>query len=167
MISPSAFCTEKFVSAFDLKDKSIVKEVGYPRNDFLYKYTDKDINRIKRSLGISKDKKVILYAPTWRDDQHKSGVGYTYEVNINFDKLRKELSKDYVILFRAHYFVSSIFDFSKYEGFIYNVSNVDNVNDLYVISDLLITDYSSVFFDYSILKRPVLFYMYDSYDLQF
>ena len=63
--------------------------------------------------------------------------------------------------FRAHYFISGRIDFSKYAGFVYDVSNVEDVNELYVISDILITDYSSVFFDYANLKRPIIFYMYD------
>ena len=53
------------------------------------------------------------------------------------------------------------FNFEKYKGFVYNASDVDDINDLYVISDMLITDYSSVFFDYANLKRPIIFYMYD------
>ena len=64
-------------------------------------------------------------------------------------------------MFRAHYFVANSFNFDKYKDFVYDVSNYSDINDLYVISDLLITDYSSVFFDYSILKRPIIFYMYD------
>ena len=64
-------------------------------------------------------------------------------------------------MFRAHWLVANSFNFKKYEGFIYNVSDYDDINDLYVIADLLITDYSSVFFDYANLRRPILFYMYD------
>ncbi len=60
-----------------------------------------------------------------------------------------------------HYFVASRFDFDKYTDFVINVSNLDDITPLYTISDVLITDYSSVFFDYSNLKRPMLFYMYD------
>lgn len=163
-LSPSKFATEKFISAFNLKNtnkEDIIIEKGYPRNDFLFKHTIKDIERIKKELNIPKDKKVIMYAPTFRDDEHTSGLGYTYKLGIDFDKLKKELEKDYVILFRAHYFVANSFDFDKYKGFIYNVSNIDDVNNIYIISDILITDYSSVFFDYANLKKPMLFYMYD------
>ena len=71
------------------------------------------------------------------------------------------LQDEYIILFRAHYLVANKFDFAKYAGFIYDVSHIDDINDLYIISDLLITDYSSVFFDYANLKRPMIFYMYD------
>ena len=163
-ISPSKFCTEKFTSAFNLKKlgkENIIIEKGYPRNDFLFKYQEKDVNKVKKILKLPKDKKIILYAPTFRDNQHTSGVGYTYNLGIDFDKMQKELSKDYIILFRTHYFISNSFDFSKYKNFIYDVSNYDDINELYIISDLLITDYSSVFFDFSNLKRPMLFYMYD------
>lgn len=163
-ISPSKFCTEKFTSAFNLEKlgkKNIIIEKGYPRNDYLFNYKKDDINRIKKDLKLPKDKKIILYAPTFRDNQHTSGVGYTYNLGIDFDKMKNELSRDYIILFRTHYFVSNSFDFSKHENFIYDVSRYDDINELYIISDLLITDYSSVFFDFANLRRPMLFYMYD------
>ncbi len=166
MLSPSKFCTEKFKSCFNLKENNpeckIIEE-GYPRNDFLSNYTESDIKRIKKEVGIDNinNKKIILYAPTWRDNQHTSGVGYTYKADVDFDLLQKELSNEYIILFRAHYFVANSFDFEKYKGFIFDVSHYESINDLYVVSDMLITDYSSVFFDYAILKRPIIFYMYD------
>lgn len=164
ILSPSKFASEKFASAWNLintnmQDKII--EEGYPRNDFLYNYKTKDIEEIKNKLRIPKNKKIILYAPTWRDDQHQAGVGYTYNTEVKFDLIRENLEKEYVILFRAHYLVANSFDFSKYDGFIYNVSDIDDINELYVISDILITDYSSVFFDYANLKRPIIFHMYD------
>lgn len=164
IISPSSFFTEKITSAFNLKSigkENIFVEKGYPRNDYLYTFTDKECNEIKYKLDIPKDKKVILYAPTWRENQHKPGVGYTYDLGLDFDLLKKQLEKDYVILFRAHYFISNLFDFEKYEGFIIDASKYDDINHLYTVSDMLITDYSSVFFDYANLKRPILFYMYD------
>ena len=164
MLSPSAFCTEKFISAFNLKKlnkEDVIVELGYPRNDYLFNHTRKDVDDLKEKLGIPKDKKVILYAPTWRDNQHTTGVGYTYNLNIDFDRLKEKLENEYVIIFRTHYFVSNSFDFEKYKGFIFNMSNHDDVNDCYILSDIIITDYSSVFFDYANLKRPMLFYMYD------
>lgn len=164
MISPSRFASEKFTTAFDLVElgkEDILIETGYPRNDFLYTYTDKDVTRVKKQLKLPKDKKVLLYAPTWRDDQHTAEEGYVYKSPVDFDYLQQKLGDDYVILFRAHYMVADNFDFDKYAGFIYNVSGVDDVNDLYIISDALITDYSSVFFDYANLRRPIHFFMYD------
>jgi CDP-glycerol glycerophosphotransferase len=66
-----------------------------------------------------------------------------------------------VILFRTHYLISKAIDLSEYEGFVYNVSTYSDINDLYILADMIITDYSSAFFDYANLKRPLLFYMYD------
>ena len=167
-ISPSKFASEKFISTWDLKKigkENIIIEKGYPRNDFLYNYTSEDIKDIKEKLNIKSDnKKIILYAPTYRDNQHSTEIGYTYKTQIDFDKLQKELSDEYIILFRAHWLVAQSFNFDKYKDFIIDVSNYDDINHLYVISDMLITDYSSVFYDYANLKRPIVFYMYDLED---
>jgi len=167
MVSPSKFTTEKYISAFNLKeinkDKCIL-ETGYPRNDALFKYDKKYVNKLKKELNLPKDKKIILYAPTWRDDQHSASLGYTYELGINFDNFMEKFSKDYIILFRTHYLIANSIDLSNYEGFIYDVSSYSDINDLYILSDLLITDYSSVFFDYANLGKPMLFYMYDLSD---
>lgn len=164
-ISPSKFATEKFISIWDMKKnnkENIIIEQGYPRNDFLYNYKEDDVKRVKQTLKITDtNKKIILYAPTYRDNQHSARLGYTYKTEVNFDKLKEKLQDEYIILFRAHWLVANAFDFEKYKSFIYNVSDYDDINELYIISDLLITDYSSVFFDYANLKRPILFYMYD------
>ena len=164
VLSPSDFYTEKFTSAFNLKalgKEDVFIQKGYPRNDFLYTLTENIIIELKDKLGIPEGKKIILYAPTWRDNQHEAGVGYTYNLGVDFDNLYQELGEEYVILFRAHYLVSNGFDFDKYNGFVMDVCNYDDINHLYAVSDMLITDYSSVFFDYANLKRPMLFYMYD------
>lgn len=164
-ISPSKFASEKFISAWNLKEigkENIIVEEGYPRNDFLLNYTKQEEENIKKKLGIENDnRKIILYAPTYRSDQHQTGVGYTYKEELNFAKLQEEIGNKYIILFRPHYFIANIFDFEKYKGFVYNVSDIDDINELYIISDILITDYSSVFFDFANLKRPIIFYMYD------
>ncbi len=161
MVSPSHFCSEKFASAFNLENADIIKEIGYPRNDYLYNHTESDVQRIKAELAIPADKKVILYAPTWRDNQHDSAKGYTYTPQLDFDVLQKAVGSEYVVLFRSHYFIANYIDLEKYKGFVYNVSTYNDIAELYIISDLLITDYSSVFFDFANLKRPMLFYMYD------
>lgn len=163
-ISPSKFCTEKFISAFNLKElkkEDILIETGYPRNDILFKYSKKDVDSVKKELKIPNNKKVILYAPTFRDNQYKSGTGFSYELGLNLDELKEELNDEYIILFRTHYYVTNSIDLNKYKEFVYDVSTYNDISDLYIISDLLITDYSSVFFDYANLRRPILFYMYD------
>lgn len=164
MPSPSPFYTEKMISAFYLKSlgkENIFLEKGYPRNDRLYLVTEEEISVLRKKLGIPEGKKVILYAPTWRENQHVPGEGYRYQLQVDFHEWKKRLGEEYIVLFRAHYFISNLFDFDEYDGFIKNVSDLDDVNDLYLVSDVLITDYSSVFFDYGILERPILFYMYD------
>lgn len=163
IISPSPFTTEKFASAWNLvktgQTHKIIEE-GYPRNDRLINTTLEERVELRKSLGVE-GKKVILYAPTWRDNQHTSGEGYTYKTEVDFDKLQRELGDEYVILFRAHYLVANSFDFAKYRGFVQDVSSYSDINELYIAADILITDYSSVFFDYANLRKPVIFYMYD------
>jgi len=164
LLSPSRYATDRFVSAFDLaatgRTGAVIEE-GYPRNDFMSTFTPEDAARIKSRLGVPAGKKVLLYAPTWRENQHVAGVGYTLENAVDFAAMRAALGDDYVVLFRAHCLISRGLDLSSYDGFVVDVSTIDDINDLYVIADVLITDYSSVFFDYSNLRRPVLFFMHD------
>ena len=163
-LSPSPWASGKFMSAFNLRAlgmADIITEVGYPRNDLLTNYTMADVDHVHDSLGIPRGKKIILYAPTFRDNNHKSGDGYQYDMRLDFDKLKNELGDEYIILFRTHYFIANTFDFSKYEGFIYNMAQLDDITNLYLITDILVTDYSSVFFDFACLKRPIIYYMYD------
>lgn len=163
-ISPSKFASEKFISSFGLDKlhkKDIILEKGYPRNDSLF-FCDRDnCERLKESLGIKKNKKIILYCPTFRDNQYKKGVGHTYELGVNLLRLKEYLPDDYILLLRLHYLVSNNIDISQFKGFAIDVSDYDDVNDLYLVSDMLITDYSSVFFDYANLRKPIIFYMYD------
>jgi len=164
-ISPSKFATEKFTSAFNLENlgkKDIIIEQGYPRNELLFTYTNDDVKRIKEKFNIPEGKKIIFYLPTFRDNQHKSGLGYTYNLGIDFGRLKEKFSDKYIILFSAHYFVSNSIDLSQYEGFVINVnSKLDDINELYIVSDIIMTDYSSVFFDFANLHKPMIFYMYD------
>lgn len=172
-LSPSAYATQRIISAwgFDkINKENVVIQEGYPRNDFLLRYSEKDVERVKKELfeyyfipyeKEIKKKKIILYAPTYRSDQHETGTGYVYNLQVDFDYLQDKLGDDYIILLRTHYFIANKYDLSKYDGFVYDVSEVEDINDLYIISDILITDYSSVLFDYAILKRPMVFYMYD------
>lgn len=166
-LSPSKYCTEKFTSAFNLKalgKENIIIEKGYPRNDFLFNKTQEDIIKIKNKIGIPLDKKVIFYLPTFRDNQHTSGVGYTYKMELDLDRFKEKFADKYVLLFSPHYFIANSIDLSKYKDFVINVARYDEINELYLVSDIIMTDYSSVFFDFANLKKPMLFYMYD-YDL--
>lgn len=159
MISPSAFTTEVFQSAFRINKERLI-ETGYPRNDLLSNYSLEDVLQIKKQLGIPLDKKVLLYAPTWRDNSYVT-KGYTFKLEVHFDKWQKALQDDYVVIFKPHYLIVNDFDIDQFKGFVYFVPPEEDIRNLYIISDALITDYSSVFFDYAILKRPIYFYMYD------
>ncbi len=160
VLSPSPYFTEKISSAFGIKNRSIFLELGYPRNDFLYGYTDSDIKNIKEELNINSDKGIILYAPTFRETNLKNN-SYEHILALDLENLRKSIGDDYIVLLRLHYYVSKKLELSEYRDFLIDVSNYYDISRLYVISDMLITDYSSVFFDYAILNRRIIFYMYD------
>lgn len=159
MISPSSFTTEVFQSAFLINKERLI-ETGYPRNDILSNYQDEDINRIKTKFNLPKDKKVILYAPTWRDNSFNL-KGYTFKLEVDFKKWQKTLSEEYIVVFKPHYLIVNNFDLESVKDFVYFVDPQEDISTLYLIADILITDYSSVFFDFAILKRPIYFYMYD------
>jgi CDP-glycerol glycerophosphotransferase len=160
LISQSDYTTEKFRSSFDFR-KNILN-TGFPRNDILFSKNNlKSINSIKDTYKIPSDKKVILYAPTWRDDEFYENGIYKFSPHIDFDLLQKKLSDTYIVLVKLHYLVEDHVDWSKYEGFIYKCDHLWDIQDLYLISDMLVTDYSSVMFDYAILKRPMIIFAYD------
>lgn len=162
LVGPNAYSTEILARAFHFKGPVI--ESGYPRNDALNNPEPSKIAKIRQNLNIDPKKKVVLYAPTWRDDQFFEKGKYRFEFQFDIEKLKKEHGEDIVVLARMHYLVSESFDFKQYGDFILDVSNYYDIADLYLISDVLITDYSSVFFDYAVLNRPIIFYMYDLED---
>ena len=159
LISPNEFTTEKLRSSFAYEGE--VLEYGYPRNDILYNYTDEMVDKIKSDLNLPKDKKVILYAPTWRDDESYDIGKVRFNLKLDLDNLKESLSDEYIVLIRTHYFIANNLDLSRFEGFVFDVSKYEDIAELYLVSDILITDYSSVFFDFANLKRPILFYTYD------
>ena len=160
LISQNKFSSEVFRRAFDFKGEML--EIGYPRNDILINKNNKeDIDKIKSRLNIPKEKKVILYAPTWRDNQYYAKGKYKFATEMDFDAMAKELSDDYVLIVKFHYLVKENIDWTKYNDFIIECDADWDIQELYLISDMMITDYSSVMFDYSILKRPMIFFTYD------
>lgn len=161
LISDNRFSTDIFEHAFDMERDKIV-ETGYPRNDILYSDKATELaEKIKNKLGLPAGKKIILYAPTWRDNEYYESGKYKFEDALDYSLLQNNLSEDWIILLRTHYYIAGRIDLSAYEGFVYNVSDYPDISELYLISDVCMTDYSSVFFDYANLKRPILFYVYD------
>lgn len=160
LLSPNAYSTAIFKRAFQFGKEVI--ECGYPRNDVLYQRNhSRYINSLREQYGLPKDKKIILYAPTWRDDQFYGKGKYKFDLQLDLSLLQKELGDRYIVLLRMHYLVVEQMDITAFKGFAFDFSHVADINELYLLSDLLITDYSSVFFDYANLKRPIIFYAYD------
>lgn len=161
LVTANQFSVNIFEHAFMYPTQRMLP-TGYPRNDIL-SAPDKDdrARTIKRKLGIPLDKQVILYAPTWRDDDYYSAGNYKFTLKLDIPRLKQALGDRYVLVLRTHYFITDHLDTTGFGDFVYNESSYNDISELYLISDILITDYSSVFFDYAVLKRPILYFVYD------
>lgn len=127
---------------------------GYPRTDLLYSdNNEEDIKKLKSKLDLPLDKKIILYAPTWREMNN-------FELMLDLDSLKKSLSDEYILILRLHHLSFKNWSFTPDE-FVYDLSRYDSIEELYLISDILVTDYSSVMFDYANLDRPIILFTYD------
>ena len=116
MIADNKYSEQIFERAFKYPTSNILT-YGYPRNDILSNYNQEYKIKVKQKLNIPTDKKVVLYAPTWRDDEYH-GVGqYKFSLNLDLEQIRQELGKEYIVLLRMHYFISDRLDISEYEGF--------------------------------------------------
>ena len=163
LISQNHFSSEIFRRAFAFSREML--EIGYPRNDVLFaKNNAEDIVALKKELGLPLDKKIILYAPTWRDNEFYGKGQYKFNPPLDFQKLRDSLGEDTVMIVKYHYLVMDQIDWTPYKGFIYSCDLSYDISNLYLVADMMITDYSSVMFDYSLLKRPMLFFCYDLED---
>ena len=80
---------------------------------------------------------------------------------INFEKWKKEIGQDYIVLFRAHYETMHIMNFNPDNEFTYDFSKYENLNELMIVSDILISDYSSIINDYALLAKPIIDFAYD------
>lgn len=160
LISQNEFSTVTFRRAFDYKGK--ILETGYPRNDDLFTYnTQENVNSIRMKLGLPTDKRIILYAPTWRDDD-SNGLGrYNFSCGLDIELMKQNFGKDSVLAIKYHYLVDDNIDWSPYGDFVHVFDQSEDITEIYLASDILITDYSSVMFDYSLLNRPMYFYCYD------
>ena len=154
-ISPNPYSTKIFKRAFKYTGK--VLETGYPRNDLLVQQPEAIKKKARSYFNIPDGKKVILYAPTFRDWNQNSYFDTLRDIN----RMSKEIGDDTIVLLRLHYLLASKIDDIQLPGHMINASSYSDVQELYLISDMLITDYSSVMFDYAVLKRPIIFYCYD------
>ncbi|MGH3240079.1 MAG: CDP-glycerol glycerophosphotransferase family protein [Spirillospora sp.] len=159
LLSPSPFATQVMRRAFRYEGE--VLETGYPRNDILSTPEWESIGtRIRKRLGIPDGKKVVLYAPTWRDDRHHAYGKHGFSLELDVDTMRKALGDDHVLLLRTHHFITDR-NRPALDDFLIDVSRYPEIAELYMASDVLVTDYSSAMFDYAILGRPIVLYTYD------
>lgn len=135
---------------------------GLPRNDALYNTTPAEIKTLKEKLGLPLDKKLILYAPTWRDSTD-NGQTYAIKPPINVDYWENELKEDYVVMLRTHAYTNKLLGI-EFNDFIRDFTTYPQINDLFKVADILISDYSSCIADFSILERPIICFAYDYED---
>ncbi len=143
--------TEMWERAFPAEHETL--EYGYPRNDVYYTATAEDVARIRRELGIPEGKKALLYAPTHRD--YATG----FESGLDLEALCEEIGDEYVVLLRAHYFYDQ--GAGRSTGRVIDVTGHRSSEDVCLAADALITDYSSIMFDYANLDRPIVVYADD------
>lgn len=157
MLVQSDFEKEIFLRDFQAREDAIYK-IGFPRNDELFHITDEQRKALRNQFNIPEGKRVILYAPTWRDSKD-GGLSYTVEPPIDMIKWRKRFSENYVMLFRMHTFTTK-FDM-VYDDFARDTSNYDNLNHVLAITDVLVTDYSTIVYDSAVARIPFICFGFD------
>ncbi|MGW6060899.1 bifunctional glycosyltransferase/CDP-glycerol:glycerophosphate glycerophosphotransferase [Streptomyces sp. NPDC055189] len=129
-------------------------EAGYPRNDIYFTAGESEIARIRAELGIPHGRTVLLYAPTHRDYQKGFLPG------LDLERFVRSLGPSYVVLVRAHYFYGADAGLRGHPQLV-DVTGHARVEDLCLAADALVTDYSSLMFDYACLDRPIVTYAPD------
>lgn len=155
----SEYDREIFVRVFNA-DKSSFLLSDLPRNDELVNFSKNDIIKIKEKIGLNPKKKVLLYMPTYREYLVNERNQTYLAPPMNLKKWKQRLGEGFVLLFRAHYAVNAALNL-KEDGFVKDVSDYPYINDLYCVADILISDYSSAYIDFSILDKPMLCFAYD------
>jgi CDP-glycerol glycerophosphotransferase (TagB/SpsB family) len=154
-LSSNAYSTEMWSHAYPCSYSWL--EYGYPRNDILVRSTNADVERCRSALGVSTERTLVLYAPTFRESAGDTSLRLDLETLIN------ALPTDFVLLVRAHHTTSlgPAVDRLEREGRLINGSKLPSIVDCYLAADILITDYSSVMFDFAILNKPIVIYADD------
>ena len=154
----SEFQKQHCIDDFNCREESMIPS-GLPRNDTLYYTTSEEVLSLKKKLGLPLDKKIILYAPTWRDSKD-NGHTYALKPPIDIKKWEKELAHEYILLFRTHSYTNKVIGV-EFNDFVRDFISYPVVNDLFKVADILISDYSSCITDFSILSRPIICFAYD------
>ena len=158
LLSPNRFSTPIMRRAFRFEGE--ILESGYPRNDVLRTRRDEVAAQVRAALGLPPDKRVVLYAPTWRDDEYYGPGQYKLSLYLDLDRAAESLAGDHVLLIRRHPNVADEIPQAG-RGFVWDVSTYPDMADLLAATDILVTDYSSVMFDFANTGRPMLFFTYD------
>lgn len=149
LVSQNRHSSEIFATAYAWD--GVLFEEGYPRNDAM---STSNGAAIRARLGIRPDQTVVLYAPTWRDNAS------TMLAFLDLAKLETDLGEDYVLLLRGHSRTLGVHTRLEAAGVI-DVTTYPDVTELFLASDVLVTDYSSVMFDFSVTGRPMIFFVPD------
>jgi CDP-glycerol glycerophosphotransferase len=162
LLSPNPYATEIFRRAYIYSGR--ILEGGYPRNDILLsKNTESDINFLKSKYKLPQNKSIILYAPTWRDCGGTNLIKENFKLQLNLKNIFDSFSETHVVILRLHHLIKSSEQIDGFLSiFVFDFSSAKyDIQELMLISDILITDYSSVMFDYTNLWRPIIFFAYD------
>ncbi|XRQ05697.1 bifunctional glycosyltransferase/CDP-glycerol:glycerophosphate glycerophosphotransferase [Actinomadura welshii] len=158
LLSSNPLSTEAWERGFPCNYEML--EIGYPRNDRLVNAIGdgEQRERLRAELGVPAGATAILYAPTHRDYQRR------YSPMFDIGRVMEQLGEGHVLLLRAHYFykiANMAADMGWPEGRVIDVSKHPSVEDLAIASDALLTDYSSIMFDYANLEKPIVIYAND------
>ena len=158
-ISSNAYSTEMWSHAYPCNYQWL--EVGYPRNDVLVTAGAADVAAARARLGIADDTIAVLYAPTFRETTGDPSL------RVDVAALAQAAGPEYVFIVRAHHTATfgGALDALIDIGTVIDGSSIASISDCYLAADVLITDYSSVMFDYAHLDRPIVIYAddWDSY----
>jgi CDP-glycerol glycerophosphotransferase len=159
LLSSNRYSTAILQRAYSITGE--VLETGYPRNDELAG-GDHDLatRRIRDRLGLPAGTRVVLYAPTFRDHVRDSRGRYRLNLQLDLERLRRAVGDDTVLLIRKHHRVAEVISQTG-NGFVRDVSTYPDGTELLLAADVLVTDYSSMMFDFANTGRPMLFFTYD------
>ena len=165
LLSPSPYASSAFRSAFGFNGPIV--ELGYPRNDILVSDKAPAIREHTRAqLGLGKQR-AILYAPTFRDNQKNARGKLAFQLPFDLETFAQQMPDDTVLLLRMHSLIASRIQIPEHlRDRVKDVSSYSDIQELFLASDALITDYSSVFFDAAVLRYPIVFFAYDLEDYQ-
>jgi CDP-glycerol glycerophosphotransferase len=158
-VSPSRFASPILRRAYAIEGEML--ETGYPRDDILARPDRDELSaQLKRRLGIPEDKRTVLYAPTYRDHMVDRRGRYRLDLHLDLERLKQAVGDDTVVLFRKHHYVVDQVPTDP-DGFVRDLSKYPDGTELLLAADVLLTDYSSMMFDFANTGRPMLFFTYD------